>query len=76
MVSCRHPKHICYGNLLGLVVRRSTDAVELLRAAFLCPLALGANVVLHLPGVFFSDANASAMEPVGAEIAADVEPRR
>lgn len=59
---------------LGLVIGRLADAVELLCAALLTLFALRADVVVHLLGLLFCDADAFAMIPVGTKVAADVEP--
>lgn len=63
--------------LLGFIVRRPADAVQLLAAAsFLAALAVAAHKVLQLLGFFLRDADTCAMEPVGAQVATDVKPGR
>lgn len=63
-------------HLLCFVVGRSADAVELLGLSLLGPLALAADVVVHLPGLLLGDAHTLAVVPVGAQVAAYVEPGR
>lgn len=63
--------------LLRFIVRRPADAVQLLAAAsILATLAVVAHKVLQLLGFFLCDADACAVEPVGAQVAADVKPAR
>lgn len=66
-------KHSC-GSLLGLVVWRLTDAVQLLCAARLAPFTLHTDVVVHLLGLLLRDAHTLSMIPVGTQVAANVEP--
>lgn len=67
--------YVCtHSSLLGLIVRRLTDAVQLLRAALLAPLTLHADVVVHLFGLLLRDAHTVTVIPVGAKVAADIKP--
>lgn len=61
-------------SLLGLVVRRLTDAVQLLCAAFLTSFTLHTDVVVHLLGLLLRDAHTVSVIPVGAQVAANVKP--
>lgn len=60
--------------LLGLIIRRLADAVELLRAALLTPFTLHTDVVVHLLGLLFCDADTLSMIPVGTQVTANVKP--
>lgn len=67
----------CGRALLCVVVRRPTNAVQLLVALpLLAAFAVVAHKVLQLLGLLFRDPHAGAVEPVGAKIAPDVEPAR
>lgn len=63
-----------FSSLLGLVVRRLTDAVQLLRAALLASFTLHTDVIVHFLGLLLRDAHAVSMVPVGTKVAANVEP--
>lgn len=65
--------HYC-GYLLGFVVWCLTDAVQFLCAGFLAPFTLHTDVVVHLLGLLLCDAHTVPMIPVGAQVAANVEP--
>lgn len=63
--------------VLGLIVRRSTDAVKLLAArSLLAALAVAAHKVLQLLGLFLCNTYAGPMEPVGAQVTANIKPRK
>lgn len=60
--------------LLGLIIRRLTDAVQLLCAALLAPFTLHTDVVVHLFGLLLRDAHTVTVVPVGTKVAADIKP--
>lgn len=71
----QEPDEVQTAALLGVVVRRPADAVQLLAALSLLPtFTVVTHKVLQLLGLFFSDSYAGAVEPVGAKVTADVEP--
>ena len=60
--------------ILGLVIRRLTDAVELLTASFLCMTALITHVLVHRLRISIGYSHAVPVEPVSAKVTADVKP--
>lgn len=61
-------------SLLGLIVWRLTDAVQLFCAALLAPFTLHTDVVVHLLGLLLCDTHAFSVIPVSTQVAANVEP--
>jgi hypothetical protein len=66
--------HKIYENLLRLIIRRSAKAEKLLRVFGL--LALLAHKVRHVLRSFLGDSHALAVEPVVAQVAANVESKQ
>ncbi len=63
-------------NSLCLVIGRPADTVEFSCRLLLVQLAVVTHVAHHVLGAILRDANTRAMEPVGAQIAPDVEPEQ
>lgn len=60
-------------HLLVFIVRRATQAVEFLRCVLLLLAAILTDVGVDEPRLFLRDVDTCPMEPVGAQVATNVE---